>query len=322
MIYCKDFNDRFYTLHNTTASSVGMSKFSGGFHLQFSQLLDLDRCASTDAHAWDTSMSFDLLMAIAQFRIDCISCADWTDSIAMANIYMQVVRSYVMTAQGEIYRKTQGNPSGSCNTIVDNTLGHYVVKAYAWLKLTYPTLNPDLADVYYTDFKKNVTMLLFGDDDMMSVSKEASSWFTPSGIVEQTADLGFEFTQENNEYTPILSLSYLSHNFVKVKGFLVPYLSLDRLKSAVVYSRSDDLHIRAQRLSNLRYEGFYTPGWLPIIDRIIARFLYLHPEHQDVFDLSLSDREIEHLYLPFESGLGKKFSRILKDDRLRRYGSQ
>jgi len=81
-----------------------------------------------------------------------------------------------------------------------------------------------------------------------------------------------------------------------------------------VYSSSSDLIIRAQRLSNLRYEGYYTEGWLPIIDRMIEKFCYLHPEPavSDVFNTQLSNHEIEHLYLPLESGSGKSMPRILK----------
>lgn len=313
-VYCGDFNDKFYKSYRETVSAVGMSKFSGGFHLLFKRLHWKKTCGMTDASGWDTDMFPDLLWAIAQFRADCLFGCNNYDRVAFANIYQQIVESFLCTPSGEICQKFQGNPSGSANTIVDNTLGHFILKCYCWLKCMGEDIDVDRAQEYLYDLEDNVFMKLFGDDDVFSVSPEASVRYTPVNIVKYAKELGFTLTLLSDEWLHRHDLEFLSHRVVKVRGFYLPYLSLDRLKAAAVYSISPDLEIRAQRLTNLRYEGFYTPGWLPIIDRLISTFLTLHPDCQVIVSSSLNDSEIEYLYLPLESASGNTRERVLKDE--------
>ena len=46
-----------------------------------------------------------------------------------------MVNSVIITADGNIVQKSTGNPSGSVNTISDNTLALYWLLAYAWYLL-------------------------------------------------------------------------------------------------------------------------------------------------------------------------------------------
>lgn len=318
-VYNKGFNDRFYETVFKTDSCVGMSKFSGGFHLVYNKLRWQNNCGSLDASGWDTTMFPAMMWAIAQFRFECLTGYDPSEAsrvaIAMANIYQQVIESYIITPAGELCLKEQGNPSGSSNTIVDNTIGHYILKAYDWLISVYQFPTLDMWETYYDQFSANVDMNLFGDDDMFSVSEEYKELYNPETIIKASSELGFSLTTESQHLRSAVDLSFLSHFVVKEdNGYLVPYLPLDRLCSAAVYSGSNDLVIRAQRLSNLRYEGYYTPGWLPIIDAMISIFEKKHPDPEvlDVFRTQLSNVEIEHLYLPLESDSGKSMPRILK----------
>jgi len=321
--YCMDFNERFYESVFKNSSCVGMSKFSGGFHCVYSDLLNPENCGSLDASGWDTCMFNEMMWAIANFRRDCFLNNKNSDiNIALANIYRQITGSLIMTPLGEVCSKEQGNPSGSPNTIVDNTLGHYLLKAYDWLVLSYSELDEELWEMYYDDFESSVSMKLFGDDDMFSVDDKSKDFYNPVSIIRASKELGFVLTTESEELRHREQLSFLSHYVRKEEnGFYVPYLPIDRLCSAAVYSETSDIFIRAQRLSNLRYEGYHTPGWLSIIDRMISYFVELHnePEVKAVFDCSLSDKEIEHLYLPLESltpalkaEQGKNRSRLLK----------
>jgi hypothetical protein len=330
-VYCKDFNDKFYASVFRTCSCVGMSKFSGGFHYVYGRLRWVHNCGSLDASGWDTCMFNDMMWEIAQFRFDCLTGLSEEESveaaIAMANIYHQVTKSFIMTPVGEVCSKEQGNPSGSSNTIVDNTLGHYMVKAYDWVVSVYEEPEDEDWEDYYQQFNDNVDLNLFGDDDMFSVSDEFQDLYNPSTIIDSSKEIGFVLTTESPELGDSVGLSFLSHFVRKEKNdFLVPCLPLQRLCSAAVYSSSNDVLIRAQRLSNLRYEGYYTPGWLEIIDKMINEYQKLHPDLcvKEVFDCQMSNHEIEQLYLPLESvrapyfhqirkpGLGKSMPRVLK----------
>jgi len=318
-VYCKDFNDKFYESVFDTASCVGMSKFSGGFDYVYSRLLFPKNCGSLDASGWDTCMLHAMMWAIAQFRFDCIDVAPGEEldvAIAMCNIYHQVTESFIFTPAGEVCQKVQGNPSGSSNTIVDNTIGHYILKAYDWVVLRYESPCEEDWEDYYDDFSANVSLLLFGDDDMFSVSDESKDLYNPTTIIKASAELGFVLTTEQELLSHSVNLSFLSHAVRPDRnGYLVPYLPLVRLCCAALYSQSSSVLIRAQRLSNLRYEGYYTPGWLPIIDSMISKFKCLHadPEVLEVFSHQLSNREIETLYVPIENaGPNKSIPRVLK----------
>lgn len=327
-VYCGDFNQKFYEGFLETVSAVGMSKFNGGFHLLFDAMRNKDKAGSLDASGWDTSMLSELLLAIAQFRIDCMLYASPADHVAMANIYSQIIESFICTPLGELCMKLQGNPSGSANTIVDNTLGHFVVKSYDFVRavdsneVLFKKLfggSVPTADDYLRVMLDNISMKLFGDDDLFTVSDDLKEDYSIEAICRYSLELGFEFTSEFKELRSVFDLSFLSHNVLSVKGgFYVPYLPLSRLCASAVYSISDDLEIRAQRLVNLRYEGYFTPGWLDIIDQLIMKFQQLHPEYAHVFSYGMSNSEIEYLYLPLESDSDKRIPQILKvkeDDR-------
>lgn len=326
-VYCADFNKKFYEGFIDTVSAVGMSKFNGGFHLLYDMMRNKDNAGSLDASGWDTSMFAELLFAIAQFRVDCMTYATPMDHVAMANIYSQVVESFICTPLGELCMKVQGNPSGSANTIVDNTLGHFIVKAYVFVRAL--RNNDNLFKRFITGvptpknyldvMMDNVCMKLFGDDDLFTISNDFKQDYSIQAIKKISSELGFEFTSENECFKSLYDLSFLSHNVLSVKGgFYVPYLPLSRLCASAVYSISDDLEIRAQRLVNLRYEGYFTPGWLEIVDRLILKFQQLHPEYSHVFKYGMSNAEIEYLYLPLESDSDKRIPQVLnvrKDDR-------
>lgn len=312
--YCGAFNERFYDGFTHSCSAVGMSKFGGGFHLLYTALQYAQNCGFLDASGWDTCMFAMLLLDIAQFRFDCMSKGTVFDKIAFANIYQQVVESFLITPFGDVCQKTQGNPSGSSNTIVDNTLGNFVLKIYIWLRAVYPdsSLFPSSSEVL-SEFLENVSMKLFGDDDIFSVSDVCKEKFNPKSMVELSRELGFTLTTTSEELMHRDNVDFLSHNVLLHNGFYVPYLSLEKLKATSVYSISNNVEIRAQRLVNLRYEGYFTPGWLPIIDNIIQEFQINHPYTKKYFNGVMSNSEIEYLYLPLESAKGKNRSRVLKE---------
>ena len=64
-----------------------------------------------------------LFEAICDFRIKCLRVRDRTpDNInRIRQYYRNIVNSVIITADGIIVQKHLGNPSGSVNTISDNT---------------------------------------------------------------------------------------------------------------------------------------------------------------------------------------------------------
>jgi len=231
-------------------------------------------------------------------RIDALIEPDDSDVLLLVNLYDQIINSCVMLEDGVCLSKVCGNPSGSPNTIVDNTLINYFLFAYAWFDL-----NPESL---LEDFDENVVMNLFGDDNLFSFNPDSDFVFPLDevcGILER--DLGFVYRSEFSDYVDCMTLSFLSHLPLPYEGSIVPALDGFRLNSALLWTDSNDLIIRFQRLLNLRIEGWFTPNFRPVIEVLIDKYLELYRQIPGIIDSYntqyKSAREIERLYLAYES---------------------
>jgi len=293
-----DFNRKFYEAYFKCSSCVGMSKFGRQFHLAYARLLWKKHCASFDGTNFDGSCFADLFWEICSMGIDALVEPDDEDIILLVNIYDQIINSLIMLEDGVYMLKECGNPSGSPNTIVDNTLFNYFLFAYAWFRL-----NPDSL---LSDFDDNVIMNLFGDDNLFSFNPDCGFVFPLEEVCRILKDeLGFVYRSEFPDYVPCSSLSFLSHMPLPHEGLIVPALDGFRLNSALLWTDSDDIVIRFQRLMNLRIEGWFTPNFRPVVEALIDKYLSLYRQLPGIIESYntqyKSAREIERLYLANEA---------------------
>jgi len=187
---CLDFNNRFYASANKTWSFVGTSKFAGGWdgyirRLSYGSFPSRSRVKAHNAFEldeaeYDSSLFAKAMIGQRDIRWSLLSNEDKTEEnwMRLVRVYDSIVHSVIVLESGELIQKHTGNPSGSANTIVDNTMILFRLFAYAYIMLCREQgIQPK-----YTDFMIHVEAALNGDDNTYTCSDEIVGWFTPDNI--------------------------------------------------------------------------------------------------------------------------------------------
>jgi hypothetical protein len=278
---CLDMNDKFYNSAGRTWSQVGASKFDGQWDEMYRRLNKHKNAAALDGKQFDASLLAELLWDQMWIRWDMLSVEFKTTAnlFALLNVYDSIISSVVVMDMGDLVRKFLGNPSGSANTVVDNTMILFRFMCLAWIILsmerrksfmqaTHQANAPlssdenierfqDVDDYGYTTFMSNVEAALYGDDDTFTVSDFVREWFTPKTIAEVWTQLGLTTTADNWEYAQLETLTFLSQSFVMVAGLWMPSPETEKvLGSLYLGSSVDDIRFHLLRAYALRIESW------------------------------------------------------------------
>lgn len=266
-------NNLFYEMGvlNTGWSAVGISKYNLGWERLYKRLNKHPNGFSLDGSSYDASILADMLKEICEFRIECGNYVD-KDAYRMRQLYDSIINTNIILANGDVFQKHSGNPSGSNNTVVDNTLVNFVLKAYCWYRSAPEEMRT------YESFMKHVEAALYGDDDAFTVSDEALQFYNAKTQVEYGAELGFKFTAEDEIWDPrpAISLKFLGHGFKIYQHRVIPVPDEMKVLSSLMFgSSNDDVRWQYMRAVALYQEAFYNP----IANGIIRDYLhYLHKE--------------------------------------------
>jgi len=303
---CGKFNDNFTACHTVTASAVGINPFYRGWHRLRSKLSKFNNCFEGDYSDFDSSLSSMLLFEVLKFRLFCFPKEELTEDnvLRMYTLYSNLVYSHMLLCDGTIVRKHQGNPSGSANTVVDNTLINYISLAYCWFRLA-----PDGRRTY-NDFNSNVVCTLYGDDNTASVSDAASLFFTPLAIQKCMRELGLFIEFESDDFVSLNEVSFLRSDFhTEMYGTYIYHLDVGKMQTTMLYSEypTDPVMslrracgIRNVTWSDLNSRKFFAD----YIDWLIAKFdrIMLNDiEWVAAKSGYLTDFELAALYLGLES---------------------
>ena len=255
---CWDMNQKFYDANLITASTVGFDPLHGGWHEVYSKLKRHPHCFALDESEYDSSLNIFLFNVIYTFRQDCLrSDTSPEDRHRLHVLYQNIVWSIIVLADGLIIQKETGNPSGSINTIVDNTLALYWLLSYAWVKLA----PEELCD--HASFSSNVSLGLTGDDNTWSVSSECVGFFNALAVSKVLSALDVTTTSDDYEPRTLEEVDYLSRTF---NTFLqddsgrrkcVPVLDREKFIASLRYSEKPVCPIYALT----RAVGIYQVSW-------------------------------------------------------------
>jgi hypothetical protein len=109
-----------------------------------------------------------------------IRCALW-EHICNADILVR----------GEVIRKTHSQPSGNPLTVIINSLFNGIV-----MRLAYMRLKKEQGLPCTCDYRKYVAEIIYGDDDIKSVSIEILEWFNQLTLTEALKTFGLTYTDE------------------------------------------------------------------------------------------------------------------------------
>jgi hypothetical protein len=226
-----DMNQRFYDMGSKcqTWSAVGMSKYNCGWDRLARRLSRHPNGFALDVSSFDASVFRQSLYEIAEFRIECGNYKD-QDATLMRNVYHHYVNSTMVLTNGDVVRKETGGPSGSGNTVVDNTLHLFKVLAYCWQVLAPIGMG-------YDSFMENVEAALYGDDNTFTCSDAVVSWFNAKTIAEVAKTIGVEITAEDDIWTPrpLGELKFLAQGFKFIEDtWWVPVPNTNKVLSSML----------------------------------------------------------------------------------------
>jgi len=258
-----DMNERMNVAHTVTSSTVGFTPMRGGWSQLINKLRKFKKGYALDESEYDSSLRTYLMWGCAQFRWKMLRKEDQTPQNLrrLLQIYKNIVHSLIVSPEGVLVLKLQGNPSGSPNTINDNTIILRVLLNYAWL-----TVFED--DTSYAAMEAHTAFCLTGDDNTWSVSDEAHDKFNGKTVIEVWKTLGVTTTSDTLEPRDPIDLDYLSATTVYQNGIPVPQYNYDKLMASLLYSNRQML---SPAFALTRLGGILTVGWTNLRFRRFAR---------------------------------------------------
>lgn len=267
-----DMNQSFYESGSRQEnwSFVGATKFRRGWDTLGNRLDRHPNKFEVDESAYDSSLFREAMWGMAEFRYRMLSPLHRTPENynRIINLYQEIVNSVMVGPMGDLLMKNTGNPSGSSNTIVDNTIILYRLFCYAWIKLA-----PD----YLCDQRSmhdHVEAALNGDDNTWSCSDEVLPWFNAQSVSMVWSDLGIK-AQIGNSSKLLDDCYFLSAKFFKVDGVYVPLPDWSRVMSCMCYNVRDPKSVKWSflRACALRIELFWDGNYRPMLDNYIKWLL-------------------------------------------------
>jgi len=265
--FCLNMNERFYDSNLYTASCVGLVKYHGGWDRLYRKLAKHKDGFALDVKRWDSHFPRVMMEIIRDFRWECLSSMWRTDDNRRRfdNLYEQIIASATVMNWGEIIRTRLGNPSGSPNTVVDNTLGLYMLVAYCYIR---SSRDRGHEPTYY-EFCCNISLALYGDDNTFSGSPEGLEVLNFETMHRFASELGFEVTDGGSKSPrPIKELDFLSSSFYEIEGgFIVSRPKTTHKALASMAFRYDGCPLNAwARACSHRLNSFYDPEAFRVAD--------------------------------------------------------
>jgi len=272
----EDMNQKFYKSHLKTASVVGSTPLKGGWEQLMRKLRKFQNGFALDESQYDSSLRAHLMWSIARFRWQMLRSEDQTpeNEQRLKVYYRNLINTMILTSEGVLILKTGGNPSGSVNTISDNTLILFMLLAYAWLMIA------PIHRKSYADFDANLALALCGDDNTWTVSDEAVEFFNARSVIAIWKDIGVTTTTDCLDPRPLDELDFLSAHTVYIEGQAVPIYDRNKLLTSLLYSRSPgDPAMAICRASAILRVGWADDNMRDYLNELIQ---YILEEYGDV----------------------------------------
>jgi hypothetical protein len=277
--FCLEQNNKFYDSHNKTWSFVGCTKYLGEWDALYRRLGRfgdprhkefIKNAFELDESAFDCSLFRKAMYGQRDIRWSMLdpderTPENWQRFVAL---YDAMVESVIILETGEVIRKSTGNPSGSANTIVDNTMILFRLLCYAWIVLCRKQGRPTT----YLDMKREVEAVLNGDDNTFTCSDAVVDWFNATSVSEIWSGLGIKTTSPCYKPQHLSKVHFLSQGFKwddNIKKFL-PEPDTEKVLSSLMWgSEIDDIRWHLLRAHALRCDSYGNQELRVIIQRYI-----------------------------------------------------
>lgn len=309
-----DMNLKFYESNLKTASAVGLCPFYGGWDELYRKLKNHPKTKNPiayelDESEYDSSLCRRLFEVVCMFRWNCLKIEHKTPENwkRFCNYYKNIVNSVIITADGNIVQKSTGNPSGSVNTISDNTFILYWLLAYVWYLVA-----PDDQKTYES-FNESVICALQGDDNTWTVDEETNEFFNAKVVSEAFSEVGITTTSPDYGPRPLEEVEFLSSSFSKfIHGICVYNLDPEKLIESLKWTQYPGDPV----MTLTRIAAILRVTWPDREMRQLCRqiFKYMLADYDDVFRNNrewqtmkaqfLSDVEFMNFYIGCGGSMG------------------
>jgi hypothetical protein len=189
-----------------TSSCIGIRQVHLDFDTLHHMWREFDKISSLDANNWDGSILGELIVRVAKFRWNMLAKSERTEENwnRLCNLYRDAVFTHALFPDGHICRTNGGVPSGFSLTADDNTLIHFIVMAYVWIRKVGGT---------YDEFVDHVKLSLYGDDNIVCWTNHVDPMWNVANIISTCKELGISFEEAPFTFECV---PFLGHKIVPV----------------------------------------------------------------------------------------------------------
>nr|APG78059.1 hypothetical protein 1 [Wenzhou shrimp virus 4] len=161
---------------------------------------------------------------------------DDDNSLVREVLFEEIVNAYV-NCEGHVIQWTHSQPSGNPLTVIVNSIFQMIMFRYVYLDLKAKEGLP-----LSCDFRRNVRMVTYGDDGVLSVKSAITSWFNQETITQAFAEAGLTYTDEAKsgavyQVRPLKDISFLKRSFVETDGIWMGALDKDVIYEMCLWTR-------------------------------------------------------------------------------------
>lgn len=227
-----DMNENMNSSWLKSSSTVGWSPMMGNWDTMIRKLKTFNKGYALDESEYDSSIRSYMMWGCARFRWSMLRPEDQTTANwnRIRTYYRNLINTVIISPVGVLIMKLAGNPSGSCNTINDNTLVLYCLMCFAWLKLS-PDDKKTLGH-----FELNTAKCLCGDDNTWTVSDIANEFYNARTVIKVWDEIGITTTTDCLDPREPDELDYLSAHTVYLNGVAVPQYNKAKILTSLLYS--------------------------------------------------------------------------------------
>lgn len=175
-----------------------------------------------DFSNFDGSLLMQILVKIVE-KINEWYGDDEESQLIRAALWEHICNADILV-RGEVIRKTHSQPSGNPLTVIINSLFNGIV-----MRIAYMILKKEQGLPAICDYRKHVAEIIYGDDDIKSVSIDILDWFNQLTLTDALASFGLTYTDETKTgnilpFKPLEDVAFLKRKFaIQADGtFLAP----------------------------------------------------------------------------------------------------